>query len=515
MSATDSLRDHRLRESGSRLLAKVDSSEVREYFVAVTASTRWGFEHTYAKLPPRFFASSTPTPVSAPKLLALNVPLAETLGLSPNLLRSEEGVRVLGGNLVPEDAQPIALAYAGHQFGSFAGRLGDGRAILLGERVGSDGIRRDIQLKGAGRTTFSRGGDGRAAMGPVLREYVVSEAMHALGIPTTRSLAAVATGDVVVREDPLPGAVLTRVAKSHVRVGTFELFASAGDEEALTHLVSFCLARHYPDAVDSEGPALALLDNVVQAQASLVAKWLGVGFIHGVMNTDNTSISGETIDYGPCAFLDVYRPDKVFSSIDRQGRYAYGAQPSIAAWNITRLAEALLPLIAKDEKRALTLATEALEKFSPAFSSAYREVFRAKIGLQTREDDDALLISDLLKAMASAESDFTVFFREFARGSALPASFASWKTRYDARVARESATRDEQKALMLRSNPAFIPRNHRIEEMIAQVIAHEDLSLFERLMRVLAKPFDDQPRDADLAAPPLPEQRVTATFCGT
>src|ERR687893_1897549 len=346
------------------------------------------FDNTYARLPERFFARVAPTPVRAPRLVRVNAPLATQLGLDPEWVASEEGVAVLAGNHVAETAEPIATAYAGHQFGNFVPQLGDGRAILLGELIDRAGERRDLQLKGAGRTPFSRGGDGRASLGPVLREYVVSEAMAALGVPTTRALAAVTTGETVIRETVLPGAILTRVASSHIRVGTFQFFASRGDAEGVRLLADHVIARHYPEAARAEKPYRALLDAVVRAQAELIARWMLVGFIHGVMNTDNMSVAGETIDYGPCAFIDAYDPAAVFSSIDSFGRYAYGNQPNIAKWNLARLAETLLPLLAEGEEAAIAQAHEALDAFAPAFEAAYHAGLRKKLGLFTEADED-------------------------------------------------------------------------------------------------------------------------------
>lgn len=385
---------------------------------------KFAFDNTYARLPDRFYARVSPARVRAPRVVKVNRALAEELGLDADQLASAEGAEVLAGNTLPEGAEPIALAYAGHQFGGFVSQLGDGRAILLGEVVGKDGKRRDIQLKGAGRTPFSRGGDGRAALGPVLREYVVSEAMAALGVPTTRALAAVTTGEPVHREQVLPGAVLTRVAASHLRVGTFQFFAARNDREALSTLTAYALSRHYPEAMGSGNDALALLDRVIEAQATLVARWLGIGFVHGVMNTDNTSISGETLDYGPCAFLDEYDPAKKFSSIDVGGRYAFGNQPRIAQWNMARLAEALLPLLADDEEEAVRLATERVQRFASLFMAAHGRVLRAKLGLEREEEGDLALAADLLERLASNGVDYTVFFRRLCAAAADPAADA-------------------------------------------------------------------------------------------
>src|SRR5580692_9850287 len=373
-------------------------------------AVRLGFDNTYARLPERFYARVSPTPVATPRLVKLNLELARSLGLDPHALASEQGVQILAGNRVAEGSEPLALAYAGHQFGHFVPQLGDGRAILLGEVIDADGVRRDIQLKGSGPTPFSRRGDGRAALGPVLREYIVSEAMAALGIPTTRSLAAVITGESVVRERLLPGAVLTRVAASHIRVGTFQYFAARGDTEGVRRLADHVIGRHYPQLADVDRPYHALLEAVIGRQAELVARWLLVGFIHGVMNTDNTSISGETIDYGPCAFMDAYDPATVFSSIDEMGRYAYGNQPRIALWNLTRFAECLLPLFSDDQEKAIAEAQEALGNFAEKFDGAYQAGLREKLGLFTAREDDPELANDLLKVIAENAADFTLTF---------------------------------------------------------------------------------------------------------
>src|SRR3954463_16441033 len=369
------------------------------------------FQNTYSALPANFFARVAPTPVSSPKLIKLNRQLAVHLGLDPDRLASPEGVEILAGKRLPDGAEPIAMAYAGHQFGHFVPQLGDGRAILLGEVIDADGVRRDIQLKGSGPTPFSRRGDGRAALGPVLREYIVSEAMAALGIPTTRSLAAVVTGENVVRETLLPGAVLTRVASSHIRVGTFQYFAARSDVAGVRRLADHVIARHYPDIANAGRPYHALLNAVIARQAELVARWLLVGFIHGVMNTDNTSISGETIDYGPCAFMDHYDPAAVFSSIDEGGRYAYANQPRIALWNLTRLAECLVPLLDADETAAIEIAKAALGEFSPAFNAAYAVGMRAKFGLPGDAGEDEVLIAEFLRLLERNAADYTLAFR--------------------------------------------------------------------------------------------------------
>jgi uncharacterized protein YdiU (UPF0061 family) len=486
------------------------------------------FDNSYARLPDRFYARVTPAKVRAPRLVKLNHALARQLGADPDQLVSSEGVQVLAGNVIPQGADPIALAYAGHQFGAFVPQLGDGRAILLGEVIDVEGRRFDVQLKGAGRTPFSRGGDGRAALGPVMREYVVSEAMAALGIPTTRALAIVSTGEPVHREEVLPGAALTRVAASHIRVGTFEYFAARRDEEALSILTAHAVARHYPDASDADNLALALLDRMVQAQANLIAAWLGVGFVHGVMNTDNTAISGETIDYGPCAFLDEVDLRKRFSSIDTRGRYAFGNQPRIAQWNLLRLAEALLPLVADDEDEAAGLVTDRVRRFDSAFETAYARVLRKKLGLIEEHEDDLALAGDLFERLASNGVDFTVFFRRLcacatdpagdAEAAALfpnPDAFHEWARTWRRRFEDEVASPEARAATMRRANPAFIARNHRIEQAIASAVQHDDFAPFERMVLVLARPYDDQPEHQELAAPPAPRERVQATFCGT
>jgi len=486
------------------------------------------FDNTYARLPERFYARVLPTPVRAPRLVKVNRALAALLGADVERLESPEGVAVLAGNAVPEGAEPIAQAYAGHQFGGFVPRLGDGRAILLGEVLGTDERRRDLQLKGAGPTPFSRRGDGRAALGPVLREYVVSEAMTAFGIPATRALAAVTTGEHVVREGLLPGGVLTRVAASHIRIGTFQFFAHGGDEEALRLLTSHALARHYPDAVGSGNDALALLERVIQAQARLVARWLGVGFVHGVMNTDNMTISGETLDFGPCAFLDEYDPKKTFSSIDHGGRYAFANQPRIALWDLARLAEALLPLIAKDVDAAVRLATEQLDRFEAAFDTAFLGVMRDKLGLSRAEENDAALVEGLLSQLAAQGADYTLFFRRLTTAvdpsgdagvlslfAGNEAALRGWLDVWRRRLALESDGPLGAVSLMQRANPALIPRNHRVEEAIQAATSHGDFEPFETLVLALATPYADRPEHAHLAVPPKPEERVQQTFCGT
>jgi uncharacterized protein YdiU (UPF0061 family) len=491
-------------------------------------SIRFPFDNSYAALPENFFARVAPTPVTAPRLIKLNRPLAMQLGLDPDWLATPEGAEILAGTRVPVGADPIAMAYAGHQFGNFVPQLGDGRAILLGEVIDRDGVRRDIQLKGSGPTPFSRRGDGRAALGPVLREYIVSEAMAALGIPTTRSLAAAITGEQVARETMLPGAVLTRVATSHIRVGTFQFFASRGDGDSVRRLADHVIARHYPDAASAERPYLALLKGVIARQAELVARWLLVGFIHGVMNTDNCSIAGETIDYGPCAFLDDYDPAAVFSSIDQMGRYAYGNQPRIAQWNLTRLAECLLPLIAEPQEQAIPDAQAALGEFAEIFDAAYQAGLRKKLGLFTHQPDDAAMAQDFLAAMAKGPADFTLAFRRLCEAAlspehdpALRALFADaaalddWLPRWRQRLAAEPQDAATRRAAMQAVNPAFIPRNHRIAAVIEAAIDRNDFAPFEELLSVLAAPFQDQPAFERYTDPPQPDERVLETFCGT
>src|SRR5450631_2508256 len=486
------------------------------------------FQNTYVALPDNFFARVAPTPVDSPRLVKLNRPLAVHLGLDPDRLGSPEGTEILAGKRIPDGADPIAMAYAGHQFGHFVPQLGDGRAILLGEVIDRDGVRRDIQLKGSGPTPFSRRGDGRAALGPVLREYIVSEAMAALGIPTTRSLAAVMTGESVLRETALPGAVLTRVASSHIRVGTFQFFAARGDTEGVRRLADHVITRHYPQAATAERPYHALLEGVIARQAELVARWLLVGFIHGVMNTDNTSISGETIDYGPCAFMDHYDPAKVFSSIDEQGRYAYANQPRIALWNLTRLAECLLPLFSDAQDKAIEEAQVALGGFAEAFTAAYQAGLRNKLGLFTAREDDPALAQDLLDAMARNRADFTLTFRRLSDAALDPGgdaevrrlfadstAYDEWVARWRQRISEEPQAPVARQAAMRTVNPAFIPRNHLIEAVIDAAVNRNDFAPFEELLAVLSKPYDDQSTLAGYAEPPEPHQRVLQTFCGT
>ena len=485
------------------------------------------FDNSYARLPPIFHARVLPTPVAAPRLVKVNFGLARELGLDPSRLASPEGVEVLAGNQVPAMADPIASAYAGHQFGYFNPELGDGRAILLGEILTPTGERRDIQLKGSGLTPFSRRGDGRAALGPVLREYIVSEAMFALGVPTTRSLAAVTTGEAVYRESVLPGAVLTRVAASHIRIGTFQYFAARGQIEALRQLVDHVIARHYPSLAEEPHRPAALLEAVVERQAKLVAQWVLVGFIHGVMNTDNMTISGETIDYGPCAFMEAYDAKTVFSSIDQQGRYAYANQPSIAQWNLERLGECLLPLMGA-EAEAGERVNAALDSFRDHFHGAYLGGLRRKLGLCEARPEDGALALDLFQRMTANKADFTLTFRKLCDAaesdaadgavSSLfddPSSFGGFADKWRARMASEGMAGDARARTMRQVNPAFIPRNHRIAAAIEAAETRDDFQPFERLCAILEHPYKDQPDAGDFMLPASAEERVTRTFCGT
>jgi len=489
---------------------------------------RFGFTHRYASLPERFHVPHAPAPAPDPRCVAFNRPLAALLGLDVKVVE-RDAAAIFSGNALPKDARPIATAYAGHQFGNFVPRLGDGRALLLGEIPCPDGVLRDVQFKGSGRTPFSRGGDGHAALGPMLREYLVSEAMHALGIPTTRSLAVVTTGATVQRESLLPGAVLTRVALSHVRVGSFEYFATRGDTEGLHLLLDQVIERHYPAARSADNPALAVLDAVAARQVRLIAQWMQVGFIHGVMNTDNMSIPGETIDYGPCAFMDEFDPRTVFSSIDHQGRYAYANQPVIAQWNLARLAEALLPLIDEDAEKAVAQALSVIDPFIDRFDTQYLKGLRAKTGMATAEDGDRDLIKGLLDLMHDTRADHTLTFRALAdavdgtpgenaliaRLGGPSARVADWLAAWHARLAREAQPAAERAAALRRVNPAFIPRNHRVEAALAAATDRGDFKPFETLLAILQRPFDEQPEHAAWAEPPHPTERVLQTFCGT
>ena len=489
----------------------------------------FNFDNTYARLPERFFARLEPTPVRLPELIKLNEELAQYLGIDPEELRTVDGVRILSGSKNAKGAEPLAMAYAGHQFGSWVPQLGDGRAILLGELVASDGARFDLQLKGSGRTPFSRMGDGRAVLGPVLREYIVSEAMHCLGIPTTRALAAVSTGEGVVRENLLPGAILTRVAKSHVRVGTFQFFSARKDGDAIRALADYVIQRNFPDLKTGASPYHDLLREVVARQAKLVAKWQLVGFIHGVMNTDNTSVVGETIDYGPCAFMDFYHPDTVYSSIDQSGRYSFGNQPGIAYWNLGCFAQTLLPLLDEDSANALSQAEEILGTYPDLFQQSYLLALSKKMGLLKELDGDQKLGQDLLRLMEQNEADYTLTFRGLsplgsgngnANGSVRhlfkkPDQFDEWELRWRKRLSEESFSPAQREQFMKTVNPAFIPRNHLIEEAIKLAVDDNDFSEFHRLVEVLSNPYENQADTEKYAVPPRPEQIVRATFCGT
>ena len=491
----------------------------------------FAFDNTFARLPEHFYARLDPTPVAAPRIVKINVELARELGLDADALTSEHGVAVLAGNRVADGAEPIALAYAGHQFGCFVPQLGDGRANLLGELVSRDGRRYDIQLKGSGRTPFSRGGDGRAALGPVLREYIVSEAMAALGVPTTRALAAVTTGEQVLRDTVLPGAVLTRVAASHLRVGTFQYFAARGDVEGLRMLADYAIARHYPEAVQAKEPYRALLEGVIARQAQLIAQWMLLGFIHGVMNTDNTSISGETIDYGPCAFMEAYDPAKVYSSIDHGGRYAYGNQPRVALWNLARLAESLLPVLVQEsgsKEAALVEANQALSAFEPQFEAAHVAGLRRKLGLVLEREGDAALAENLLQCMAANRADFTLTFRRLCDAAAGPegdagvrvlfddpAAYDGWAAGWRRRLEEEFANGQARAAAMRRMNPAFIPRNHLVEAALEAANLRLDFQPFEDLLAVISRPYDERPELEKYSTPARPEECVLQTFCGT
>jgi len=484
----------------------------------------FAFDNSYARLPAHFFQRIDPTPVAEPQLIEVNRALAEELGIDAEALTAA----MLAGNEVPEGAEPLAMAYAGHQFGNFVPQLGDGRAILLGEVIDRHGRRRDIQLKGSGQTAFSRRGDGRAALGPVLREYLLGEAMAAYRIPTTRALAAVTTGQPVFRETALPGAVLTRVAASHLRVGTFQFFAAREDNEGVQALADYAIARHYPDCAGAEKPYRAFLQAVVERQAALLARWQGIGFIHGVMNTDNCSIAGETIDFGPCAFMDAFDPNAVFSSIDQGGRYAYSNQPRMAQWNLFRLAECLLPLLADIEEEAVAEAETALEVYKTAFNDAYLAVMRDKLGLLSAQPDDLELSQDFLKLMAASEADFTIAFRrlcgaadkEEGDGALLPLfadreAIDGWLTRWRERGGQETASKEDRLAVMRRANPAIIPRNHRIEAVIRAATDRGDFAPFREMLAALEDPTTDRPDFVLYEQPPQPQERVLQTFCGT
>jgi len=484
------------------------------------SSAGWNFDNSYARLPESLYTRLHPTPVRSPKIVKLNEPLAAALGLNIEALGGEEGAAVLSGSKVPEGADPLAQAYAGHQFGHFT-MLGDGRAVLLGEQLTPQDERFDVQLKGGGPTPYSRRGDGRAALGPMLREYIISEAMNGLGIPTTRSLAVATTGEPVFREDELPGAVLTRIAASHIRVGTFQYAAQWGTVADLQALAAYTLSRHYPDASDEGNRGLILLEQVIQRQAALIAKWQLVGFVHGVMNTDNMALSGETIDYGPCAFMDNFDPGTVFSSIDAQGRYAYGRQPQIAAWNLARFAEALLPILHEDEDQAVELAEAAIARYPELYHVQWLTGMRAKLGLVSEEPEDEALVAELLSLMQKHRADYTNTFRALTSNQLAgmflfgTKEFAEWQSGWRARLGRQQDDEVEVRRLMERSNPAVIPRNHRVEEALAAATLHGDYGVMDRLLAVLARPYDYDAEHAEYAEPPAEAAVPYRTFCGT
>ncbi|MFC7686587.1 YdiU family protein [Ureibacillus sp. GCM10028918] len=480
----------------------------------------WNFDNSYARLSDTFYASVGLHPVSNPKIVIFNEPLAKELGLSSDELQSEEGVQILAGNKAPAGSFPMAQAYAGHQFGYFT-MLGDGRAVLYGEQITPENERFDIQLKGAGRTPFSRGGDGRAALGPMLREYIISEAMHGLGIPTTRSLAVVSTGQKIIRETDLPGAILTRVASSHIRVGTFQFVANWGSYEDLQSLASYTIIRHYTDIPNSDNQYLYLLQEVIRKQAELIAKWQLVGFIHGVMNTDNMAISGESIDFGPCAFMDTYNPETVFSSIDTKGRYAYGNQPKMGLWNLARFAETLVPLLDDDEEKAIEIAQGQISQYMDQYEKNWLDGMRAKLGLFDEEEQDKELADELLDIMQKNRADYTNTFRALTIGqyenSPLHGKeeFDKWLQKWEQRRSRQEQTVEESTELMKTSNPSVIPRNHRVEEALDAAVNDGDLSVLERLLEALADPYDYSADYEEYCTLPETSKRPYRTFCGT
>lgn len=484
------------------------------------------FDNSYSRLPGQFYTRQNPVPVSAPSLIRINHALAEKLGIDPIWLESEEGISTVTGNKIPVGGDPIATVYAGHQFGGWSPQLGDGRAILLGEVLDKQNQRYDFQLKGSGPTPYSRGGDGRASLGPILREYIVSEAMAAFHIPTTRILAAAATGDHVYRQNILPGAILVRIAKSHIRIGTFEFFSSRNDQESLRILAEHVIQRHYPEAAKQENPVLAMLDSVIENQAHLIASWQQIGFIHGVMNTDNILLSGETVDYGPCAFMDEYHPETVFSSIDRNGRYAYGNQPTIGRWNLIQLAQVLIPLLDRDREKARELAQESVNKYMNLLTKYYQNSMALKLGICNAMPDDIKLIKDLLDIMAEDKMDYTLTFRylsdlagDDARNGVgdlvtLSEKFSFWLERWKKRLLLDAQTSIQRQARMYAKNPVFIPRNHLIEEAI-QAAENGNLNLFHQLVDILTHPFEYKVELKKYALAPRPEQVVKETFCGT
>ena len=480
------------------------------------------FDNSYSRLPEKFYSSVKPTPVKNPNVIKLNIPLANYLGMN---LKSINCENFFSGNLLFDGSKPIAMAYAGHQFGHWVSQLGDGRAILLGEVIDKKGYRRDIQLKGCGPTPFSRMGDGRAWLGPILREYVLSEAMENLGVPTTRALSVVSTGENIFREQEFPGAILTRVAHSHIRVGTFQYFAARQDLEALKTLADYVIKRHYAYCKNENNPYLSLLKEIIKRQASLVSKWMGIGFIHGVMNTDNTSIYGETIDYGPCAFMDEYNSNKVFSSIDQTGRYSYKNQPEIIRWNLACLASCFLPLIHKNEKKSIALAQNAVDEFPDLYKSYWLEIFRNKIGLKKKKETDKKLIDNLLILMEKNKADFTLTFRslcssvinddqKFKNYFNNKIYINNWINEWQSRLSFEEDNKENIFTFIKTINPAYIPRNHRIEKMITKAL-EGDYSLFNLLNKILARPFNSQKNYSEYQNSPKENQIVMQTFCGT
>ncbi|WP_100407467.1 protein adenylyltransferase SelO [Bacillus solitudinis] len=480
----------------------------------------WNLDNSYARLPESFFTTLDLNPVRAPKLIILNKPLAASLGLNDEALQTTEGAELFAGNQIPEGSLPLAQAYAGHQFGHF-NMLGDGRALLIGEQITPKGERFDIQLKGSGRTPYSRGGDGRAALGPMLREYIISEAMHALGIPTTRSLAVVTTGETILRETAQPGAIMTRVADSHLRVGTFQYAAEWGTVDDLQALADYTIKRHFPELESDENRYLSLFQEVIKRQAALIAKWQLVGFIHGVMNTDNMALSGETIDYGPCAFMDTYDPETVFSSIDRQGRYAYGNQPNIAGWNLARFVETLLPLLHDNQEQAVEVAQETISDFPDLYRSNWLTGMRNKLGLFNEEPEDETLIEGLLKLMQKYRADYTNTFRALTFDKLEDTvlfgkdEFEQWHELWQARLARQQEPKASSHELMRNSNPAVIPRNHRVEEALEAAEKDGDYEVMERLLDALSSPYAHSPEQVKYTTLPEASARPYRTFCGT
>ena len=486
------------------------------------------FNNSFVQLGKKFYAKLNPTPVEQPKIVKLNEELSNKLGIDLELLELDDWASIFSGNRILPGSEPLAMVYAGHQFGHLVPQLGDGRAILLGEVIDNSSIRNDIQLKGSGITPFSRQGDGRAALGPVLREYIVSEAMNALDIPTTRSLCAVTSGEPVYRETVLPGAVLTRVASGHVRTGTFQYFALKGDVKAITELANYVIDRHYPEVKESPKKYLILLEKVMDRHALLVSKWLHVGFIHGVMNTDNMALSGETIDYGPCAFMDSFNKTQVFSSIDHSGRYSYGNQPQIVQWNLARLAETILPLIDKKQESAVEMAKEGIELYSERFKEFWLSGMRQKLGLFNSEQEDENLIESLLNIMHENEADFTLTFRWLCNAAfdkknntnlrnlfKDAGAYDNWSESWRSRISRESASPEERVKLMRKVNPAFIPRNHRVEQALNAAVENLDFGPFERLVDVLSSPYEEMKEKDEFMLPPKQGEHVLQTFCGT